>query len=300
MAIDRLNLVVGIATAGRREILSKAIEFLARQSRLPDRLLICATRLSDVDQAFTERFPAPTFILDSALGATIQRNRILSAAPEADVIVFFDDDFFAYHDYLLNVEKLFLAHPDVVAATGRNLFADGAQGPGLSVEEGSRIIGSRSSNESCDEQIIEDYGTYGCNMAFRLDPIRLNNLVFDEDLPLYSWLEDVDFSRQIAHYGRIVKSKSLRGVHLGIKLGRTSGVRFGYSQIANPIYLSRKGTMTRKHARTIISRNVAANLARSLYPERWIDRRGRLRGNVLAVIDLAVGRLAPRRILQID
>jgi hypothetical protein len=300
IAIERLNMVVGIATAGRREILSKAIQFLACQSRLPDRLLICPTRLSDVEEAFAERFPAPTLILDSALGAATQRNRILSVAHEADVIVFFDDDFFAHHNYLLNVEKLFLAHPDVVAATGRNLFADGAQGPGLSVEEGSRIIGSRSSNESCDQQIIEDYGTYGCNMAFRLDPIRLNNIIFDENLPLYSWMEDVDFSHQMSHYGRIVKSKNLRGVHLGIKLGRTSGVRFGYSQIANPIYLTRKGTMSRKHARTIISRNVGANLIRSLYPERWIDRRGRLKGNVLAVIDLAVGRLSPDRILQLD
>jgi hypothetical protein len=299
MAIERLNLVVGIVTAGRPEILSEAIKFLAHQSRLPDRLLICPTALSDVAEASLENFPAQSLVVGRASGCTAQRNKILLEVGNADVIVFFDDDFFADYDYLSNVEKLFLARLDVVAATG-SLFADGALGPGLSAEEGSKIIRSRSTKESGEEQIVEHYGTYGCNMAFRLDPIRLNNLIFDEDLPLYSWLEDVDFSGQMAHYGRIVKSKSLRGVHLGIKLGRTSGVRLGYSQIANPIYLSRKGTMTRKHARTIISRNVAANFARSLYPERWIDRRGRLRGNVLAVIDLAVGRLSPRRILQLD
>src|SRR6202040_3955084 len=97
------------------------------------------------------------------------------------------------------------------------------------------------------------YGTYGCNMAFRLKPIVSHNVVFDDNLPLYGWQEDIDFSRRVLPYGRIVRSKSLRGVHLGIKLGRTSGVRFGYSQIANPIYLTRKGTMSRKHARTIIS-----------------------------------------------
>jgi hypothetical protein len=299
MAIERLNMVVGIVTAGRPEILGKAIKFLAHQSRLPDRLLICPTALSDVAEASLENFPAPSLVVDRASGCTAQRNKILSEAGKADVIVFFDDDFFADYDYLSNVEKLFLACPDVVAATG-SLFADGALGPGFNAEEGSKIIRSHSTKESGEEQITDHYGTYGCNMAFRLDPVRLNNLIFDEDLPLYSWLEDVDFSGQMAHYGRIVKSKSLRGVHLGIKLGRTSGVRLGYSQIANPIYLSRKGTMTRKNARTIISRNVAANLARSLYPERWIDRRGRLRGNVLAGIDLAVGRLSPRRILQID
>jgi hypothetical protein len=137
-------------------------------------------------------------------------------------------------------------------------------------------------------------------MAFRVDPIRLNSIIFDENLPLYGWLEDIDFSGQLTHHGLIVKTKSLRGVHLGIKLGRTSGVRFGYSQIANPIYLTRKGTMSRKHARTIMSRNIAANFIRSLYPEKWIDRRGRLKGNVLALIDFAVGRSSPRRILELN
>jgi glycosyl transferase family 2 len=299
IAIERLNMVVGIATAGRPEILGEAIKFLAHQSRLPDRLLICPMAPPDVDEVALEYFPAPSFVLDRANGLTAQRNKILSEVGNADVIIFFDDDFFAHFDYLSNVEKLFLTCPDVVAATG-TLFADGAVGPGLNAEEGSRIVRTHSIKESDDEQIIEYYGTYGCNMAFRVDPIRLNNIIFDENLPLYSWMEDVDFSHQMSHYGRIVKSKNLRGVHLGIKLGRTSGVRFGYSQIANPIYLTRKGTMSRKHARTIISRNVGANLIRSLYPERWIDRRGRLKGNVLAVIDLAVGRLSPHRILQLD
>jgi hypothetical protein len=299
IAIERLNMVVGIATAGRPEILGEAIKFLAHQSRLPDRLLICPMAPSDVDEVALEHFPAPSFVLDRANGLTAQRNKILSEVGNADVIIFFDDDFFAQFDYLSNIERLFLARPDVVAATG-TLFADGAVGPGLNAEEGSKIVRTHSVNESDDEQIVEYYGTYGCNMAFRLDPIRLNNIIFDENLPLYSWMEDVDFSHQMSHYGRIVKSKNLRGVHLGTKLGRTSGVRFGYSQIANPIYLTRKGTMSLKHARTIILRNVGANLIRSLYPERWIDRKGRLKGNVLAVIDLAVGRLSPRRILQLD
>jgi hypothetical protein len=294
----RLNMVVGIATAGRREILGDAIKFLAAQSRLPDRLLICPMMPSDVDEASIKGFPAPTLVLERATGLTAQRNKILLEANKADVVVFFDDDFFASYDYLLNVEKLFLARPDVVAATG-SLFADGAVGPGLAAEEASKIIGSHPT-ESDDEQLIEYYGTYGCNMAFRVDPIRLNSITFDENLPLYGWLEDIDFSGQLMHHGLIIKTKSLRGVHLGIKVGRTSGVRFGYSQIANPIYLTRKGTMSRKHARTIMSRNIAANFIRSLYPEKWIDRRGRLKGNVLALIDLAVGRSSPRRILELN
>jgi hypothetical protein len=137
-------------------------------------------------------------------------------------------------------------------------------------------------------------------MSFRLEPIRRSNLQFDEQLPLYAWQEDIDFSMRLQPHGRIVKSEALRGVHLGIKAGRTSGVRLGYSQIANPIYLLRKGTMSWKHARKLMGRNVLANLARSLRPEPWVDRKGRLKGNLLAFLDLAVGRISPQRILQLD
>jgi hypothetical protein len=96
-----------------------------------------------------------------------------------------------------------------------------------------------------------------------------------------------------------VNSAALRGVHLGIKLGRTSGVRFGYSQIANPVYLIRKGSMSWRHANKLMWRNIAANVARSFFPEPWVDRKGRLKGNVLALMDIIRGRSSPGRILQL-
>jgi polysaccharide biosynthesis transport protein len=299
MTIERLNMVVGIATAGRREILSRAVNLLASQSRPPDRLLISRMAPSDVDESALERFPAPTRVLDGATGLTAQRNRILATASDADVVVFFDDDFFVCDSYLSNLEKLFLAHPNIVAATGR-VLADGATGPGLSAEEGLRILGSRPTGESDSDKFFECYGTYGCNMAFRAEPVRLHKILFDEDLPFYGWQEDIDFSRQLARHGLIVKANNLQGVHLGAKLGRTSGVRLGYSQIANPVYLIRKGTISWKRAANLMWRNIAANLVHSLSPEPWIDRRGRLKGNALAVIDLVLGRSSPRRILQLS
>ncbi len=269
MQATKLNIAVGIATAGRREVLAEMASFLARQQRLPDLLVICPVGPNDVDMAELQRFPRPTLVVNGPVGLPAQRNRILSAVTDADVIVFFDDDFFADERYLANIETLFSDHPDVSAATGY-LLADGAVGPGLTV------------------------------VAFRLEPVRRYKILFDENLPLYGWQEDIDFSMQLQPHGRIVKSEALRGVHLGIKIGRTSGVRFGYSQIANPIYLLRKGTMSWKHARMLMGRNLLANLARSFRPEPWVDRKGRLKGNLLALMDLTIGRISPRRILQLD
>lgn len=222
---------------------------------------------------------------------------ILSAAASADIIVFFDDDFLADPEYLANAEAIFAANPGVTALTG-HLLADGINGPGLSVKEGLEILGS--ARPEFAEDFERRFGTYGCNMAFRMGPIRDNNLRFDENLPLYGWQEDIDFSLRQAPFGRTLKSNKLIGVHLGVKSGRASGVRFGYSQIANPIYLIQKGTMSGKHARMLMSRNIAANLVRSIYPEPWIDRKGRLKGNLIALADMVTSRLSPSRILQLD
>jgi hypothetical protein len=46
--------------------------------------------------------------------------------------------------------------------------------------------------------------------------------------------------------------------------------------------------------------NIAANLLKSLAPEPWIDRRGRLRGNLIALLDIARGQVDPRRILTME
>jgi succinoglycan biosynthesis transport protein ExoP len=97
-------------------------------------------------------------------------------------------------------------------------------------------------------------------------------------------LEDFDFSRMIAHYGEVVCGKQMEGVHLSVKAGRNSGVRFGYSQVANPIYLVRKRTMSMRFAGTQFVRNLAANLVKVRKPEPWVDRKGHLKGNALAFL----------------
>jgi GT2 family glycosyltransferase len=299
MSEKRLNLVVGIATSGRREFLSETIDLLARQTRLPDQLLICPVSPEDLDPACLTRFPAPSAVVSGKIGSSAQRNQVISAAKDGDVILFLDDDFFACTDYLAQLECLFLAHDDVIGVTGRPL-ADGINGPGLGVAEAMSIISKAERQPAGETGLTEAYGTYGCNMAFRLATVRQHAVLFDENLPLYGWQEDIDFSRRLAPFGRIVRSEQLRGVHLGTKRGRTSGVRLGYSQIANPVYLVRKGTVSWRHARQIMWRNFAANLVRSLRPEPWIDRKGRLKGNCLALIDIAKGRMSPSRIIGMD
>lgn len=90
-----------------------------------------------------------------------------------------------------------------------------------------------------------------------------------------------------------------RGVHLGVKKGRVSGLRFGYSQIANPVYLARKRTMARKRACAFVTRHLLSNLYHSVHGDPVFDYRGRLRGNFLAFADIMKGVSHPARVLDL-
>lgn len=292
---NSLGLVVGIPSMGRAKILAAALPHIVRQTRLPDEVVICVTSEKDFDEACLAAMPFPVRILTSTPGSCRQRNHILDNTPDADVVVFLDDDFLMESTYLERTEQLFANHPDIAVCTGK-VMADGILGPGISVEEGIRILEAGGAVDPEASAFDPIYNAYGCNMAVRMSAVRAGELRFDENLPLYGWLEDVDFSRMAAKYGKIVSCAQLRGVHLGIKMARSPGIRLGYSQIANPIYLMRKHTMSLRHAGLQMARNMAANLLRLWRPEPWVDRKGRLAGNLRAFGDLLTGRLTPKNV----
>ena len=237
------RLAVGIPTRGRPALLSETIAFLAKQERQPDQILVAFADLVDIGNA-AERFPHVTFI-QTELGLTRQRNAILTLAGDNDFLLFIDDDFFLDPQYLRITERFLVENPQVVASTGR-VLADDVKGPGLTVAQAKSIVAS-STGAQCEQRITPTFLAYGCNMRLRLAPVREHDLRFDETLPLYGWYEDWDFSAQLASFGSIVHISNACGVHLSTKLGRIAGVRMGYAQVANPIYLARKGTFPWSH-----------------------------------------------------
>jgi glycosyltransferase involved in cell wall biosynthesis len=289
-----VRIAVGFATVGRRELIPETLAEIQRQQRLPDRVIIAPASASDCPADID--LPVPVDIVHGPKGSCAQRNTILDAATDADIVVFFDDDFFPEPAYLAEIERIMASDDSIVMVTG-SVITDGILGPGLSAE--AARVALYGAAPAPLERLEPTYNGYGCNMAVRMDAVRTHALRFDENLPLYAWLEDVDFSRRLAAHGRIVRSLRARGVHLGSKRARTPGLRLGYSQVANPVYLLRAGTMRADKAAVQIVRNLAANLRKARNPEPWVDRMGRLRGNWLALCDLLRGRLHPRRILDL-
>ena len=289
-------LVVCIATTGRAAVLTETLRELCRQTRRPDRVFVCPARSVDVEDAEVSALPLPLMIVPaSAPGLAAQRNRLLAAADDASLVLFLDDDFLPAPDYLAELEALFAARPDCVIATG-HVLADGATNQGYSPDDGRAILQARPVPS---RTLAPVFNAYGCNMAVRWSALR-GRCLFDEALPLYAWAEDVDFSRQAARYGTVLKAGALVGVHLAAKHGRVSGLRFGYSQIANQVYLARKGTLTVSGCLRKAAENVAANLVGAIRGhEPFVDRRGRLAGNLLGIRDVLTGRSSPGRILSL-
>jgi len=290
-----VRIAIGIATRGRPTILADVLRAVDALRREPDRLVVCHVTESDVGD-LPERYPGLDFVL-SAAGLPRQRNRILDCVTDCDVVLFLDDDFIPAPDWLVALEAVMLARPDCVVATGI-VLADGAKGPGLTVDEAWDII--KADSPPADITAAHPhFNGYGCNMALRLAPVREHALRFDENLPLYAWYEDIDLTRRMLPFGTILRLEGARGVHLGVKQGRVPGLRLGYSQVVNPIYLARKGSFPWSHAIPSAGRHCLINLLRSVRPEPEVDRWGRFRGNLLGLWDLVTGRADPERILRL-
>ena len=98
-------------------------------------------------------------------------------------------------------------------------------------------------------------------MSVRMATVRARTAL-RRNLPLYAWFEDV-FSIRAERHGRIVAGALV--VHLGTKTG-LPGRKLGYAQIANLVYLVRKGVL-RDIPLRYMSRHVASNVVNSLFPQ---------------------------------
>lgn len=290
---SNLAVAVIVASLGRPDALAELLEDLERQSRRAARIILSVTDRADVPATVADYHNVDVVL--GPKGSCAQRNTALTHLGDAcDVVMFLDDDYVPSRFALERAVRLIETNPDVVGATG-HLLADGIHGPGISIGEARGMLAQYDGE--ADPAAVPHHdldGLYGCNMVFRASGIT--GLQFDERLPLYGWQEDIDFAARAAKQGRVVKTFAFAGVHRGIKRGRSSGLRVGYSQVVNPVYLSRKGTMRPRYAAKIVMRNILANHVRAFRPEPWVDRAGRARGNWLGLIDLAMGKIRPERI----
>lgn len=287
-ATTRIGVI--FATRGRPSVVATTVRhFLATQTLKPSAVIVSC--IDEADAGDLVSHPDVTVVTGPA-GLAAQRNTGLDQLDRGtEIVVFFDDDFVADRNWLASAQRVFRDESQVVGFTGR-VVADGIKGPGIAFEEAVRLVQTAEIPQR--PEWTEPYSPYGCNMAFRLSAI--GGARFDERLVLYGWLEDRDFASGLSKRGgRLVKWSSAYGVHMGVKSGRVSGERLGYSQIVNPLYMMGKGTMPLAKVVDHIFSNAASNFGRAVWPEPFIDRKGRAKGNLIAIADVLRGRLEPER-----
>jgi GT2 family glycosyltransferase len=212
--------------------------------------------------------------------------------------LFLDDDVELASDYIEQMERLFAADPTIVGASG-GVAADGAPARvPIDRRVAARAIREYTGSRDC----VPFKDVYGCNMFVRSDVLQVER--FDERLPLYGWLEDLDFSLRLKKHGRIVRHRGALVAHLATRSGRTSDLRYGYTKIANPWYLWRKKVLS-SLPEVIVRywvKTTLANLLRAFLSNGppGVDYRKRLIGNLMAYRDLTLFRLDPQNILNID
>ena len=280
---------VVIATKGRPRAMAHVLRLLELQTLRPSLVIVSATARDDVDSDLLTTLNVD-YVFGSA-GTCIQRNRGLDRIRSAcDLVIFFDDDFAPAPLWIERCAHVFRAQESVVGAMGV-LLRDGAQLDEVSWEEAGRLIESGIPAAAEPPLVSECKDLYGCNMAYRMSAIAGTS--FDERLVLYGWMEDADFSRAVGRKGRLIQCGSMVGVHLGIKSGRISGKRYGYSQMVNPWYLHKKGTLSAREAWSKSLRPLLMNAAKIIRPEKHIDRLGRFGGNIIGIGHLLTGNCRP-------
>ncbi len=292
------GVAVIVATSGRPDIIASLVKQLGEQTQPPAHIFIIGAKEADFAQL--DRSQPGLTVSIGRPGSTRQRNDGLAqAGAQFSYIVFFDDDFVPSRFWLERAVKIFEANADVVGLTGA-IMADGTRTAGIPLHEAKASVTERDAHPTERALLQEKFpygGNVGCNMAYRYSAIH--DIIFDESLPLYAFHEDSDFRGRAERRGIFARSKDLWGVHLGHKQGRGNSVALGYSQIVNATYLAKKGTVSASFLAKIAIKNVIANAVRSLRPEPFCDRRGRLRGNMLALKDLLRGRITPARIQEL-
>jgi GT2 family glycosyltransferase len=297
-----MKTAVIVSSVNRPQVLHETVLAIRRQTVSPLTIILslCDGRSLLPE---TSRLPAVEMVHGQP-GLTMQRNAGLSAVPSAaEYVLFLDDDIELAPNYLESMERLFDSRSDLAAASG--VFAmDGLRiGRPLTREEAMAAI-VRQPLEHRTELAV---GLTGCNIFVRRQVVE--TVRFDERLPLCGWLEDFDFSVRCRPHGLVVWNFETCVAHLGVqRASRERGFLVGYAQIANSYYLCHKGVIPsfgrlvgtywlptfrlnfEGLLRCLLHRNSPWNLV--------FDHPGRMAGSARALLDAALHRLRPERLLD--
>ncbi len=291
-----------IATVGRSDIAEQTIRSLAFCKSVPQMVIVVGANEKDLPRLAAELPFEILLLIAPAKGLPLQRNYGIKKLPAAvEFVAFLDDDMEVHDNYFAEIENVFRTAPEVAGFSGTiiaNGKIDRVAGrqllDGYQIATGMPVFGFYPKRWP---------GFYGCAMNIRRRWLEVEQ--FDERLPLYAIGEDCEMGFRLSRHGSVGGSGRCPVVHLAAGSGRISEVGLGYAQIINYLYFAHKGVGFPRLATywDKLVRLPLVNLFFWLFPaseqRHLIDRKGRFRGNLLALRDVALGQIEPQKLVTI-
>lgn len=297
-----MTISVIIASKGRPQILTATVDSLLRQARRPDEIIIAVSGPQDYEPELSQQ--ELVRVLISPPGSAAQRNfGLRHANPQADLVVFFDDDVELGSEYLIKISNYMAVSADVASLAITPTMDRPDEGRMTHAE--ARDVLEATPVKSCTP--FESRGASGFSMIFRGEYARQEE--FDENLVGYGLGEDQDYANRMLKYGKIMAYQGGRIIHLATTSGRVPQIKLGYAQVMNLAYLHFvKKTINRREwwrfGPPVIAVNIlgAAGLLdhiRRRPDAHFINRSERARGNLLAIRDILLHGIDPKRVQNI-
>lgn len=269
-----MEYAVIIASSARPKILEQTLDSLATQSAAPNSVILTTVR--EDDWVSSKTWPFPVIHISGAQGIPKQLNAAIALIAKSMPYVFiFDDDVELASNYCENALRWFERMPGLIAFSG-HVLRDG----GVLRDEARGMLFERVATIPSKFDAATDI--YGCNMCIRCSVLHAE--AFDEQLPGYAWLFELEWARRVKPHGEIGYVSDCLLVHLAEKAGRAPGYALGKMQVQHPIYLYRKGRISlRELIFKYLARLIVANIAKMPIDSDTVDRLGRLRGNMDAL-----------------
>jgi GT2 family glycosyltransferase len=268
-----MALAIIIPSFDRKVVLEASLNALLKHVGADDTIVVITCRKED-----EPAIESPCLVsLSGRKGSSCQRNQgleFLSASRQIySAVLFIDDDVVLAPRFLENLLRLHSEFPEVAGFTV-NVIADGAVTWEIPLQ--SAEIAAISWQEPCgfDSLILSKVPYGGISMRGDL----LGRIQFDERLAEYGFMEDLDFFVRLRDFGSTGYAHNCGLVHLAVGSGRTNQRKLGFSQIMNPLYLAKKGSLSWVDCSRHVTRVIAANFFGAFRSRR----RQRFIGNLLA------------------
>lgn len=257
---------VGIVTYKRRTVLQECLRCLEKQTRLPNEIkVVDASDDSEETEALLRKEFAsffekvPLIFVKSPKGITRQRN-IAADGLTTDVLIYLDDDTLVFPEYVENVMRIFEADTKKIVGgvegtvvldqmntvghkgslkqklqTFLNFLRIKWIGPFYPPHLLSPVVPVPQELNSLSIAALRNL--YGCVMSYRTALVQKYR--FNENLKLYSFLEDFDLSYRIGKHYALVRCAEARAYHLRAEGGRLDPSLVHYMYLINVAYIGR-------------------------------------------------------------